>query len=86
MGMHRISTRRARLALCAATVGLAVAGGLAAPAGAGKGGEPAEPAEQSCGIGREEAAFLREFDERPGAGEAALLDPNDPKYACTGKG
>ena len=83
MAIDRSVGRRARLALCSAVVGVVLAGGLPAAAAAKAGGQPPK---HSCGIGREEAAFLRQLPERPGAGEASLLDPHDPKQPCAGKG
>jgi hypothetical protein len=54
--------------------------------GSARAGQGGVPAAHSCGLGRAEAAFLRALPVRPGAGEAALLDPNDPKVACAGQG
>ena len=79
----RTGGRRPRAGVVGAAGAVALLGGLAAPASAGKGGQP--PA-RSCGIGRAEARFLRQLLVRPGAGEAALLDPHDPKQACAGQG
>ena len=56
--------RGVRIAVCALGLGVALLGGVADSARAGKGGVPAA---HSCGLGRAEAAFLRALPVRPGA-------------------
>jgi hypothetical protein len=72
--------RLVRTVVLALGLGAAVVGAIPDGAQAASGGIPPEP---SCGIGRAEAANLRQLPVKPGAGEAALLPPK--AAGCTGK-
>jgi hypothetical protein len=69
-----------RTVVLALGLGAALVGAIPDGARAAGGGVPPD---RSCGIGREEAANLRQVPVRPGAGEAALIPPS--AAGCIGK-
>ena len=58
---------------------------MAMPAFADKGGDPAD---NSCGLGKDAVHSAQENPRSPGASEAAHVPPGHPgeENACTGKG